>query len=66
MRKIINLHPAENYLINIQFDNGVQKVFDLKPYLHLPVFAALKKEEQFLSVINKGEIPNQHLDSTSD
>jgi hypothetical protein len=54
MRKITNLQPSENYLLNVMFDNGIQKVFDLKPYLHLPVFAGLKKEDQFYSVINKG------------
>lgn len=54
MRKITALVPTENYLLQIQFDNGTQKVFDMKPYLHLPVFSELEKPEQFKKVVNKG------------
>ena len=69
MRKIIELHPAENFLLHIRFDNGTQKIFDLKPYLHLPVFAALQKQEAFQDVINKGyfiEWPAFEVDLSAD
>lgn len=54
MVKIILLKPIENYLLQIRFDNGTQKVFDMKPYLHLPVFSELANLEQFRKVINRG------------
>ena len=54
MRKIISLQPAENFLLNVKFDNGAIKIFDVKPYLSLPVFAALNEEDAFRSVANKG------------
>jgi hypothetical protein len=54
MRKITTLVPTDNYILQVLFDNGTQKVFDLKPYLHLPVFSELEKPEQFKKVVNKG------------
>ena len=53
MRKITELRPTENFLLHIRFDNGTEKIFDMKPYLHLPVFTALQKQEAFQEVINK-------------
>jgi len=35
-----------DYNILISFENGEQKVFDLKPYLDYPVFQALKNKDQ--------------------
>ena len=36
----------DNYNIHIHFENGEQKIFDLKPYLDYPVFLPLKRLEQ--------------------
>ena len=54
MRTIISLQPKENYLLDVRFDNGIEKIFDLKPYLHLPVFKALQEQKVFQTVENKG------------
>lgn len=32
----------DNYMIYIFFDNGEEKIFDLKPYLNYPVFRPLQ------------------------
>ena len=69
MRTIIALHPSENFTLRLRFDNGSEKIFDLKPYLHLPVFAAITKPEVFNQVINKGyfiEWPSLEIDLSAD
>ncbi|HLG34117.1 MAG TPA: DUF2442 domain-containing protein [Bacteroidia bacterium] len=69
MRKITELRPSENFILHIRFDNGTEKTFDLKPYLHLPAFAALQKQEAFQNVINKGyfiEWPTFEVDLSAD
>ena len=54
MRKIESLYPSENFLLHVRFDNGTEKTFDCKPYLHLPAFSPLKSPEAFQNVTNKG------------
>jgi hypothetical protein len=54
MRKITHLRPAPDFFLHVVFDNGAEKLFDMKSYLHLPVFEALKMPDAFKSVINKG------------
>lgn len=69
MRKIISLDAIENYQLIIKFDNGVQKLFDLKPYFTAPVFKILKDENIFKKVENHGyfiEWKNQEVDLSAD
>ena len=69
MRTITELYPTENFILRVRFENGTEKSFDLKPYLHLPVFAALQKQEDFNSVVNKGyfiEWPSFEIDLSAD
>ena len=69
MRKIISLHPIENFLLQVEFDNDTQKVFDLKPYLDLPVFSVLKDPALYRNVVNKGyfiEWPALEIDLSAD
>ncbi len=54
MRTITSLQTKENFLLRIQFDNGIEKIFDMKPYLHFPVFASLKQPAAFEKVVNQG------------
>jgi hypothetical protein len=35
------IRPAEDYLLELLFQNGERRVFDLKPYLNRGVFARL-------------------------
>ena len=52
MRKISSLVPLENFQLLVQFENGIQKTFDLKPYFNYPVFSVLKNQNEFNKVIN--------------
>ena len=46
-----------NYLLNITFNNGENKVFDMKPYLNEGIFLELKNEEIFKTAkVNFGTI----------
>ena len=54
MRTITSLQTKENFILNIRFDNGTEKVFDMKPYLLLPVFAPLNQFSVFEKVVNRG------------
>ena len=69
MRNIINLQPLSDFLLRIEFDNSTQKVFDMKPYLKLPVFCPLNDAGQFKNVVNKGyfiEWPALEIDLSAD
>lgn len=48
--KAINVKPLENYTLEVKFDNGEVKIFDVKPYMNHKVFAQLKDLELFNSV----------------
>ncbi len=48
--KAIDVKPLENYLLLISFDNGEQKVFDVKPYLSHKAFELLKDKKIFDTV----------------
>ena len=42
--------PLDNYCLMLWFENGEQKIFDLKPYLNKGVFNQLKNTALFASV----------------
>ena len=48
--KAIDVKPTQNYTLEITFDNGEIRVFDVKPYLQFIQFEALKDEKVFNSV----------------
>ena len=43
---ILKAQILDNYKIVITFENGEEKIFDLKPYLEYPVFRPLEDEEE--------------------
>ena len=45
--KVIKVQPVQNYMLNLWFDNGEQRRFDMKPYLDFEVFQALKNQNVF-------------------
>jgi len=49
-QKAIDVKPLENYMLLIKFDNGEEKIFDVKPYLSHKVFIELKNIELFKTV----------------
>lgn len=69
MRTIKSISPTDDYHLLIQFENGVEKNFDIKPFLALPVFSALNDKNVFKTVINKGyfiEWQNGEIDLSAD
>ena len=48
--RVKNVIPNNDYTINIIFDNGEEKIFDVKPYLNKGIFKELKKVEIFNTV----------------
>lgn len=48
--RIKEVHPNQDFTINIKFDNGEQKVFDVKPYLDKGIFRELREQRLFNSV----------------
>jgi len=53
MRTIKSLQTKEDYQLLLEFENGNKKVFNLKPYLTLPVFQILNDELIFRNVTNQ-------------
>ncbi len=47
---IKKIQPLDNYCLMIWFENGEQKIFDVKPYLSKGVFSKLKDLSLFASV----------------
>ena len=48
--KAIDVKPLKNYMLEITFENGEKKQFDVKPYLKYKQFKELEKEENFKKV----------------
>lgn len=48
--KAIDVKVLENYELLVKFDNGEEKIFDVKPYFGHKVFDELKEKEAFNSV----------------
>ena len=48
--RIENVTPLENYRLKLLFNNGEERVFNVKPYLEKGIFKELKKLELFNSV----------------
>ncbi|MEJ7680100.1 MAG: DUF2442 domain-containing protein [Segetibacter sp.] len=44
---VTNVQPLSNYLLRLTFENGEQKIFDMKPYLETGIFQGLKDESIF-------------------
>jgi hypothetical protein len=41
------IRPAEDYLLELLFQNGERRVFDLKPYLNRGIFTRLQNRALF-------------------
>ena len=48
--KAVGVEPLNNYLLRVFFSNGEVKIFDVKPYLELKVFAPVKDKSFFAKV----------------
>jgi hypothetical protein len=50
MERVISVKPLENYLLEIEFDDGLRKVIDIRPFLGTGISAALTDESYFRQV----------------
>jgi len=50
MDKVISVKPLENYLLEIEFADGLRKVIDIQPFIGKGISAALKEESYFRQV----------------
>ena len=69
MRKIISLFATEDFQLRLEFDDGTEKAFDMKPYFQFPVFSILKNPGIFKQVTNRCyyiEWPLQQIDLIAD
>ncbi len=48
--RIKDVKPNKNYSLDITFDNGENRTFDVKPYLNIGIFKELKDISLFNSV----------------
>lgn len=48
--KAIEVEAIEDYKIKVKFENGEEKIFDVKPYLNHNAFKELKNKELFKTV----------------
>ncbi len=48
--RVKDVTPNDNYTINLVFDNGEEKVFDVAPYLDKGIFKELRDINIFKSV----------------
>ncbi len=49
-KAIVNVRPNEDFSLSVVFDDGVEGVLDMTPYLDFGVFKKLKDFEQFKQV----------------
>lgn len=50
MRKVVSAKANEDYTLDLEFDNGANKRFDVKPYLGKGIFAELKNLDYFKNI----------------
>ena len=69
MRNIISIITTDDFQLLVKFEDGIEKKFDVKPYLELPVFIPLKNKSTFQKVSNHGyyiEWQNEEIDLSAD
>ena len=50
MDKVISVKPLENYLLEIEFVDGLRKVVDIRPFIGRGISAALNDKAYFRQV----------------
>ena len=50
MKKVLNVKANEDFSLDLEFDDGSLRRFDVKPYLDLGVFSELKDPSYFRQV----------------
>jgi hypothetical protein len=50
MVKVTHVEPRENHTLYVKLSNGIDGIFDVRPYLELGIFTELKDENYFTKV----------------
>ena len=50
MDKVVSVKPLENYLLEIEFEDGIRKIINTRPFIGEGISAALKDESYFRQV----------------
>ena len=50
MERVISVKPLENYMLEIEFEDGLRKIIDMRPLIDEGISAALKDKAYFGSV----------------
>jgi len=50
MTLLCQLYQFTNYLLQLTFENGEERLFDMKPYLNIGIFAELQDVSMFNTV----------------
>lgn len=50
----VSVVPVDNYIINVKFDNGEEKKFDVKPYIKGDWYGQLRDVSYFKAVKTDG------------
>ena len=57
MIQVTAVTPQADYRLNLTFNNGEQRQFDMRPYLHYPVFRPLENPGFFaLATVDYGTV----------
>lgn len=48
--RVKRVTPRSSYQVELQFDNGEERIFDVSPYLDKGIFTELKEPSMFYSV----------------
>jgi hypothetical protein len=48
--RVKNVHPLQNYLLELTFENDEVRIFNVAPYLNFGIFKELRDESFFNSV----------------
>lgn len=47
---VIDVHPQDNFILHLAFDNGETGLLDMKPYLEFGIFSRIKHPDSFAKV----------------
>ncbi len=50
MKKVVSAKANDDFTLDLRFDDGKFKRFDMKPYLDFPVFRKLKDKDYFKKI----------------
>lgn len=47
---VLNVQPLNNHLLDLTFENGERRIFDVTPYLYRGIFVRLRNQATFRAV----------------